>query len=80
MKPIKVHGEDILKAVTSGDSYIEIGTRKFMLFEVEQVPESDCYTVTDTHEERLLLEALEGENPILSESEINKMLDTTRPK
>jgi hypothetical protein len=42
------------------------------LFEVDQIPEKDVYEVTDYEEELLLLEALEGDNPILSETEIDK--------
>lgn len=40
MKPIKVDNEDILKAVSSGTPYIEIGNRKFMLFEAEETSET----------------------------------------
>jgi len=75
MKPIKVDNEDILKAIGSELPYIQIGNRKFLLFEVDQISEKDVYEVTDYEEERLLLEALEGDNPILSETEIDKILD-----
>jgi hypothetical protein len=34
--------------------------------------------VTDTEEEQLLLEALEGDNPILSDLEIDKILGSSR--
>jgi hypothetical protein len=55
-----------------------IGNRKFLLFEVDQISEKDVYEVTDNEEERLLLEALEGDNPILSETEIDKMLGASK--
>jgi hypothetical protein len=74
MKPIKIENRDIINAITSGDSYIEIDSRKFMLFEVEQVPGSGIYEVTDAEEKKLLLEALEGDNPILSDADVDKML------
>ncbi|MHB1654631.1 MAG: hypothetical protein ACYCVD_19585 [Desulfitobacteriaceae bacterium] len=78
MKPIKVENEDILKAISSELPYIEIGNRKFLLFEVDRISEKDVYEVTDYEEERLLLEALEGDNPILSETEIDKMLGASK--
>ncbi len=78
MKPIKVENEDILKAISSELPYIEIGNRKFLLFEVDQISEKDVYEVTDYQEELLLLEALEGDNPILSEAEIDKMLGASK--
>lgn len=45
-----------------------------MLFEVEQVPSSDIYEVTDADEKRLLLEAIERYNSILSDADFDKML------
>ena len=45
-----------------------------MLFEVEQVPISYIYEVTDVDEKRLLLEAIEGYNSILSDADFDKML------
>ncbi|HBW38070.1 hypothetical protein [Desulfosporosinus sp. BICA1-9] len=78
MKAIKIQNKDVLEAVNSGLPYIEIGNRKFLLFEVEQYPDTNVYEVTDTEEEQLLLEALEGDNPILSDLEIDKILGYTR--
>lgn len=69
-----------LKAVNSGAPYIEIGNRKFMLFEVEQISEIGVYEVTDSEEERQLLEALEGDNPNLSDAEIDEMLGVSKDK
>jgi hypothetical protein len=74
MKAIKIENRDIINAITSGDSYIEIDSRKFMLFEVEQIQDHGTYEVTDPEEKKLLLEALEGDNPILSDEEVDKML------
>ena len=78
MKAIKIQNKDVLEAVNSGSLYIEIGNRKFLLFEVEQYNDANVYEVTDTEEEQLLVEALEGENPILSDLEIDKILGYTR--
>jgi hypothetical protein len=75
MKPIEIQNEDIRKAICSGDSYILIGDRKFLLFEVDQIGEPNVYEVTDADEEKALLQALESINPILSDEEIHKMLD-----
>ncbi|MFB9275822.1 hypothetical protein [Cohnella cellulosilytica] len=66
MKPVQVH--------------IEIDSRIFMLVEVEQVLGPDIYEVQDEEEKQLLLEALEGDNPILSDSEIDTMLGISRDK
>jgi len=78
MKVIKIQNKDVLEAVDSGSPYIEIGNRKFFLFEVEQCPDTNVYEVTDTEEEQLLLKALEGDNPILSDLEIDKILGFAR--
>jgi hypothetical protein len=78
MKAIKIQNKDVLEAVNSGSPYIEIANRKFLLFEVEQYPDTNVYEVTDTEEEQLLLEALEGDNPILSDLEIDKILGFVR--
>jgi len=80
MKPLKVDNDDILKAVNSGFPYIEIGNRRFLLFEVEKTSDAGVYEVTDSEEERLLLEALEGYNPILSDEEIDEMLGISKGK
>lgn len=77
MKAIKIENQDIHEAVKSGSSYFEIGNRKFFLIEVEQYPDpndANVYEVTDNEEKRLLLEALKGDNPILSDLEIDKVL------
>jgi hypothetical protein len=80
MKPIQVESEEIKKAISSGNTYIQVGTRKFLLCEVEQIMEPDSYEVTDPEEKKLLLDALEGENPIMSDSEIDRMLDEPNHK
>lgn len=80
MKLIKIEDRETIDAIISGEAYIEIDSRKFMLFEVEQVLEPDRYEVTDEEEKMLLLEALEGDNPILTDSEVDEMLGITRDK
>lgn len=74
MKLIKIENEEIKKAISSGDDYIQIENRKFLLLEVDQIKESNVYEVTDPHEEEQLLKALELDNPILDDEEINKVL------
>lgn len=74
MKPIKVDHKDIKNAVKTGNSYIQVGERKFLLMEVEETNDGAVYEVTDLEEEKQLLYALDGDNPILSEEEINNML------
>ncbi|THE12338.1 hypothetical protein E1I69_11595 [Bacillus timonensis] len=76
MKPLKIEDQELKKAITSGNYYLEVGKRKFMLFEVEEVSDSNVYNVTDEEEENEILEALDEEkNPILSKEEIRRMLD-----
>jgi hypothetical protein len=74
VKPIKVENEDLKRAVNFGDPYIQIDNRKFLLIEVDQIKEPNAYEVTDSKEEKKLLKALEENNPILSDEEIEKML------
>ncbi|NWQ39726.1 hypothetical protein MLOOGBEN_03295 [Bacillus sp. EB106-08-02-XG196] len=74
MEQIIVENEEIIKAVNSGQSYFQIGDRLFMLFEVDLINEPNVYEVSDSEEERKLLESLENDNPILSEGEIKRML------
>jgi hypothetical protein len=75
MEPIRIEQDDIKKAIQSGHSYIQVGKRKFLLLEVEEVNNDNCYEVTDSDEEKQLIEALNENNPILSEEEIKKMLE-----
>lgn len=74
MKPIKVDHKDIRDAVKTGNSYIQVGERKFLLMEVEEANDGADYEVTNPEEEKQLLHALDGDNPILSKEEINNML------
>jgi hypothetical protein len=66
MKPIKIENEEIRKVIISGEDYIQIDDRKFLLFEVDQIKEPNVYEVTDLDEESQLRKALEEDNPILS--------------
>lgn len=75
MEPIRIEQDDIKKAIQSGHLYIQVGKRKFLLLEVEEVNNDDCYEVTDPDEEKRLIAALNENNPILSEEEIKKMLE-----
>lgn len=75
MKPVKVEHEDIKKAIRSGDSYIQVEDRTFLLFEVDQIKEPGVYEVIDPKEKKQLLQAIEGENPVLTEEEVNRMLE-----
>ncbi|MEH7381348.1 hypothetical protein V7138_12875 [Bacillus sp. JJ1533] len=76
MKPFKIEDQELKKAIISGNHYLEVGERKFLLFEVEEVNDSNVYHVTDEEEENEILEALDEEkNPILSKEEIRRMLE-----
>lgn len=63
MKLVKLENDELTNAITDGDTYIQVGNRKFMLFEVEEVSQSGYYEVTEPEEERLLLEAMYEDNP-----------------
>lgn len=54
MKLLKLNNEELFNAITSGDTYIQIGSWKFMLFEVDEVSQFGYYEVTDSKEEMLL--------------------------
>jgi hypothetical protein len=73
VKPIKVENEDLKRAVNLGEPYIQVDNRKFLLIEVDQIREPNVYEVTDPKEEKQLFKALEKNNPILSDEEIDKM-------
>lgn len=75
MEPIRIEDYGIKKAIQSGHSYIQVGNRKFLLMEVEDVSNDDCYEVTDPEEEKQLLAAINEHNPILTDEEIKKMLE-----
>ena len=78
MKPIKIDNEEVLKAIDSGNGYIQINGRKFLLLEVEEIndpTEDSAYMVTDPEEEKQLLQAVKEEtNTILSDKEIDLLL------
>jgi len=74
LKLVKFENEELISAINTGDAYIQIGNRKFMLFEIEEVPQAGYYEVTDPDEEVLLLEAMESYNPSLSKQELLEQL------
>lgn len=74
MKPIKIENEEMKKAICSGNAYIQVENRKFLLFEIDQMKEPNGYEVTDPDEEKQLLKALQSDNPVLDEEEINRIL------
>lgn len=78
MKPIKIEDREIIDAINSGEAYIEIDSRKFMLFEVGRVSGPDIYEVQDEEEKKLLLEALKGDNPILADADVDAMLGISK--
>ena len=74
MKLLKLNNEELSNAITNGDTYIQIGSRKFMLFEIDEVSQSGNYEVTDPEEEMLLLDAMNADNPSLSKQEVLEQL------
>ena len=75
MKPLKIEDQELKKAISSGDYYLEVGKRKFLLFEVEEVTNSNVYHVTNEEEKKQLLKALNEDNPILSSEEVTRLLE-----
>lgn len=74
MKLLKLNNKELSDAITTGDTYIQIGSRKFMLFEVDEISQSGNYEVTDSEEEMLLLDAMKADNPSLSKQEVLEQL------
>lgn len=74
MKPLKIDHEELEKEIHSGNSYIQLGKKRYLLMEVNEVYDVNSYEVTDS-EEAMLLKALREENPILSDKEIKKNLE-----
>ncbi|HEY0827440.1 MAG TPA: hypothetical protein VGE40_05060 [Bacilli bacterium] len=74
MKLIKLDNDELSSAIKHGDTYIQVGSRKFMLFEIEEVNQSGYYEVTDPEEERLLFEAMNEDNPFLSTQQVLEQL------
>ena len=74
MKPLKIDHEELVKEIHCGNPYIQVGEKKYLLMEVNEVYDVNSYGVTDPEEEAMLQKALKGDNPILSEKEIKKML------
>ena len=78
MKLIKLENKELSKAVADGDAYIQIGSRKFLLLEVEEVRQPEYYEVTDPEEEKQLQESMQGENPSYSTQEVLDRLAQSR--
>jgi len=74
MKPIKIDNLAMKKVIQSNNSYIQVGERIFLLTEVENVKNTNCYEVTDPQEEKRLLQALNDANTVMSEDEITNIL------
>lgn len=74
MEPIKINHKELEKEIESGNTYIQVGSQKYLLMEVNEVYEYDSYEVTDSDEEQALSKALKEENPIISSEEVNNYL------
>jgi len=71
VEPIRIEDHEVKKAIQSGQPYIQVDAKTYLLMEVEEVNEYAPYIVTDLEEEKRLRAALDKTNPILSEDEIN---------
>lgn len=76
MKPLKIDHEKLQKEIKCGNPYIQVGDKKYLLMEVNEVYDVSSYEVTDPEEETMLIKSLREDNPILSEKEIKKMLES----
>jgi len=74
LKVVKLNNEELKSAISHGPAYIEVGERKFMLFEVDQVEQVGYYDVVDPEEEELLLDAIRDNNPSLTKQEVLEKL------
>jgi hypothetical protein len=64
--------------VTDGDLYIQVGSRKFMLFEVEEIGLSDYYQIGDQEEEKLLLEDMQDDSHSFTTEEVLNLISESR--
>jgi hypothetical protein len=78
MKLIKLENDELSKAVTDGDLYIQVGSRKFMLFEVEEIGQSEYYEISDLEEEKLLLEAMQDDSHSFTTEEVLNLISESR--
>lgn len=73
MEPKRIDQDDVKKAIQS--VYMHPNQQKEVFINViEEVSYDDSYQVTDPNEEKQLMKALEEDNPILSETEIKRLL------
>jgi hypothetical protein len=78
MKLIKLENDELSKAVTEGDLYFQVGSRKFMLFEVEDIGQSDYCEIRDPEEEKLLLEAMQDDSESFTTEEVEFNIGVTQ--
>jgi len=78
MKLIKLENDELSKVVIDGDLYIQVGSRKFMLFEVEEIGPSDYYEIGDPEEEKLLLEAMQDDSHSFTTKEVLNLISESR--
>ena len=78
MKLIKLENDELSKVVIDGDLYIQVGSRKFMLFEVEEMGQSDYYEIADPEEEKLLLEAMQDDSHSFTTEEVLTLISESR--
>jgi len=76
MKPLKIDHEKLQEEIKYGNPYIQVGDKKYLLMEVNEVYDVGSYEVIDPEEETMLIKSLGEDNPILSEKEIKKMLES----
>lgn len=74
MKPLKIDHEELEKEIHCGNPYIQVGKKRYLLMEENEVYDVNSYEVTDLEEGAMLIKALEEDNPVLSDKEIKKML------
>jgi len=41
VKPVKINNKEIIKAINSGNSYIQVDGREFLLLEVEKIDDAN---------------------------------------
>lgn len=75
MEPIKLDQNEIVKAVQSGNHYIQVGKKKFLLMEVDEVCESKKYIVKDPDEKKQIIRAIKKNTPKLNDEQIEKLLN-----
>ncbi len=73
-KAVRVHDDNLRRALEAGAEYLIVGNRRFLLVEVADQGEGEYYDVTDPEEVQILDEALQDKGHRLRGEEARQHL------